>query len=193
MPGDVGAASVTIELVPHLDAGDRTRWVADQDERPLSELGRRQAERLADELTAAPVDALYSSPALRCRQTLEPLARRLGISITVLPELRETFGFGEPMDWVSGFLAPVGPSLGGAYAAGLALRALEQMVAACPRGRVVACSHGDLIPAAVVFLAGAHGLTLPAAVTRRGGWHRVVYGGGRVTLGTHPASPDFPA
>ena len=35
--------TLTIDLVPHLDAGDRTKWHGDQNERPLSELGLRQA------------------------------------------------------------------------------------------------------------------------------------------------------
>ena len=35
--------TLTIDLLPHLDAGDRTTWQGDQNERPLSELGLRQA------------------------------------------------------------------------------------------------------------------------------------------------------
>jgi 8-oxo-dGTP diphosphatase len=80
---------VTIELVAHMDAGDRRRWSEDQDLRTLSELGRRQAERMAAALADGPVDRLYSSPALRCRQTLEPLAKRYALPIVAMPELRE--------------------------------------------------------------------------------------------------------
>ena len=32
--------TLTIDLVPHMDAGDRKQWQRDQDERPLSALGR---------------------------------------------------------------------------------------------------------------------------------------------------------
>jgi broad specificity phosphatase PhoE len=67
-----------------MDAGDRHRWTGDQDRRPLSDLGRRQAARLAAALAATPVHALFSSPALRCRQTLEPLADRFGLRIELL-------------------------------------------------------------------------------------------------------------
>ncbi len=42
--------TLTIDLLPHLDAGDRTTWHADQNERPLSELGLRQARALTDSL-----------------------------------------------------------------------------------------------------------------------------------------------
>ena len=31
--------TLTIDLVPHMDAGDRTQWRQNQDERPLSALG----------------------------------------------------------------------------------------------------------------------------------------------------------
>ncbi len=37
----------TIDLVPHMDAGDRTKWQGDQNVRPLTDLGRRQAAAMA--------------------------------------------------------------------------------------------------------------------------------------------------
>ena len=37
---DMPIAPLTIELLAHADAGDRTRWTGDQDARPLSELLR---------------------------------------------------------------------------------------------------------------------------------------------------------
>ena len=40
--------TLTIDLLPHLDAGDRTKWRGDQNERPLTDLGRRQAAAMAD-------------------------------------------------------------------------------------------------------------------------------------------------
>ena len=79
----------TIDLVPHMDAGDRNTWPGDQDERPLSDLGLRQAAALADALRWAPIDALYAGPALRCRQTLDVLSESLGLLVNVLPELDE--------------------------------------------------------------------------------------------------------
>lgn len=43
---------------------------------PLSELGWRQADFLAEHLAAEPIRAFYTSPMLRARQTTETLARR---------------------------------------------------------------------------------------------------------------------
>ena len=62
-----------IDLVPHMDAGDRNVWQGDQDERPLTDLGWEQARAQAEALAGEKIDALYTSPALRARQT--PISR----------------------------------------------------------------------------------------------------------------------
>lgn len=187
------AGKLTIELVAHMDAGDRRKWTGDQDVRPLSGLGRRQAVRMAEALAVAPFDALYSSPALRCRQTLEPLAARFGLSIVELPELRETFGFQPPAGWADHLPAAMQAPLGGAYGVGRAAAALRLIRAVIPRGRVAVCSHGDVVPALVAFLAGAHRLTLPPPHNRRGGWYTVTLDGERVSIEHREPLADFPA
>jgi 8-oxo-dGTP diphosphatase len=184
---------LTIELVAHMDAGDRRTWTGDQDVRPLSELGRRQAARMAQALAVAPFDALYSSPALRCRQTLEPLAAQLGLSIVELPELRETDGFLPPADWTAHLPAAMLGPLGGAYAAGRAAAALRLIRSVIPRGRVAVCSHGDVVPALVAYFVGAYRLTLPPPHSRRGGWYTVLLDGERIGIEHHEPLPDFPA
>ncbi|MGD8398570.1 MAG: histidine phosphatase family protein, partial [Anaerolineae bacterium] len=59
-------------------AGERFRGRTDL---PLDDTGRTQAKALAGRLAAEPIDALYSSPLLRTRQTLEPLAQRTDLPI----------------------------------------------------------------------------------------------------------------
>jgi broad specificity phosphatase PhoE len=56
---------------------------------PLSPLGRMQSEALAAALARLPVEAIYSSPLERARETAEPLARRLGREIRFEPRLIE--------------------------------------------------------------------------------------------------------
>jgi broad specificity phosphatase PhoE len=56
-------------------------------DRPLDDAGVRQAEALADEFAAVPIHRILTSPARRCRQTIEPLAERLDLPIEALPEL----------------------------------------------------------------------------------------------------------
>ena len=68
-------------LLRHADAVNKRAWKGPDRERPLTERGFQQAEALVEPLSAAPLRRLLSSPALRCRQTLDPLARRLGLPI----------------------------------------------------------------------------------------------------------------
>lgn len=59
--------------------------VADTDDTPLSEAGARRAQALARVAEAADVKAIYSSQFRRNRDTVQPLADRLGIAITEVP------------------------------------------------------------------------------------------------------------
>jgi probable phosphoglycerate mutase len=58
---------------------------------PLTELGRRQAAELADELAVAPVVGVYASTAIRAQQTAEPVAARHGLAVEVVDGLQEVF------------------------------------------------------------------------------------------------------
>jgi broad specificity phosphatase PhoE len=58
---------------------------------PLTAEGRRQAERLADALHDEPVVAVYASPAVRARQTAEPVAARHGLTPIELDGVQEVF------------------------------------------------------------------------------------------------------
>ncbi len=161
--------TLVIDLVPHLDAGDRTKWQGDQNHRPLSELGRRQAAAIADALGKEQIDAVYASPALRCRQSLEPLAERFGLEIEVLAGLGAE-AWRPPEGWDSDEEIA-------AHAAGRAMVALTQARQAHPSARVVACSHGQIIPALVAYLIAAHDLTSTPRLTHRGQWYRLRFEG----------------
>jgi phosphohistidine phosphatase SixA len=76
-------------VVRHVKAGERSRWRGADERRPASKNGHRQAIALADRLEADGVSALISSPALRCVQTVEPLADRLGLKIEIDERLAE--------------------------------------------------------------------------------------------------------
>ncbi len=68
-------------LVRHAHAGNKQAWAWPDEERPLTELGRRQASALVDLLAGVEVRRLVTSPVLRCRQTLEPLARAHSLAV----------------------------------------------------------------------------------------------------------------
>lgn len=104
----------------HASAGDRSRWAGDDLERPLDERGRRQASRLADHLGTAPITAIWSSLAVRCVDTVAPLATRLGTMVETRRELTEGARHDDLLELVRR--------------------------AAASEGDLVMCSHGDLIP-----------------------------------------------
>jgi phosphohistidine phosphatase SixA len=80
---------MTIYLVRHAKAGSRRDWSADDDLRPLSPVGHRQAERIVDALEHVGATRIISSPFVRCRQTLDPLAQRLRLPLELSDALAE--------------------------------------------------------------------------------------------------------
>jgi 8-oxo-dGTP diphosphatase len=79
-------------LVRHAPAGDRRDWEGDDRLRPLDKKGRRQARALARPLAELGADGLYSSPYLRCVETLEPASSLLGLAVETRDELAEGSG-----------------------------------------------------------------------------------------------------
>src|SRR5580700_7584008 len=61
----------------------------DEYTRPLTAKGMRDAQQLRDALASMRIDAAYSSPYLRARQTIEPIARARGLTIVTVEDLRE--------------------------------------------------------------------------------------------------------
>ena len=71
-----------LTFVRHARAGSKRGWEGNDELRPLDELGFVHAAALAPRLAGAgPVRRLLSSPALRCVQTLQPLADIVGLPI----------------------------------------------------------------------------------------------------------------
>jgi phosphohistidine phosphatase SixA len=62
-------------VVRHADAGEKRGWQGLDALRPLSPIGRRQAEGLVIRMEDYPVERILCSPTVRCRQTVEPLGR----------------------------------------------------------------------------------------------------------------------
>jgi 8-oxo-dGTP diphosphatase len=116
-------ARATIYLVRHAKAGERRSWMNADEKRPLSKKGWKQAEAVADRLEAKTSSTLVSSPFVRCVQTLEPLAKRLGSEVAIDDRLAEGEDF-EPV---------------------------LELIATLPGGSVL-CTHGDIVPAVIQAL-----------------------------------------
>lgn len=121
-------------MVRHAHAGQRSHDGRDI-YRPLSDTGKQRAVELVEVFAGRPIERLLSSPATRCSQTLAPLAADRGLPVEETESLWE------------------GSSIADAVAAMEAVGA----------GAVVACSHGDIIPAMIDLLA-----TQGAEVSGRG-------------------------
>jgi phosphohistidine phosphatase SixA len=80
---------MTLYVVRHGKAGSRSAWTEPDDLRPLTKGGRRQANLIADALADQPVQQVLSSPYVRCRQTVEPLAERLRLPVDLADALEE--------------------------------------------------------------------------------------------------------
>jgi 8-oxo-dGTP diphosphatase len=106
----------TFYVVRHAKAGSRSHWEGDDRKRPLSKKGALQAEAIAL-LGNLGIASIFSSPYLRCMQTVEPLARKLRLDVTPASDLAE----------------------------GRGLRGLYRFFDDPALDRTVLCTHGDLM------------------------------------------------
>ena len=67
----------------------------------MSKPGRRQADAIAATLVDAGVVRLFSSPFVRCAQTLQPAAQKLGLEIELTDALAEGAGLHDALRLVS--------------------------------------------------------------------------------------------
>jgi 8-oxo-dGTP diphosphatase len=146
-------------LIRHAHAGDRHAWSGDDKLRPLSEKGRRQGKNLAKQIGDAPPRQVLSSPATRCIQTVEPLAKRIGVEVEIRKELREG---ADPSKLIA---------------------LIEETI----RSGVALCGHGDVIPEVVDLLA-RRGMAIEGpAGNNKGSWWELRHDGGQfVSARWHP-------
>ena len=79
-------------VVRHARAGRRSAWEGDDAARPLSTRGRAQAAALVPLLAEFRPRRILASPAVRCFETVQPLAESLGLPIESVGELAEGNG-----------------------------------------------------------------------------------------------------
>jgi 2,3-bisphosphoglycerate-dependent phosphoglycerate mutase len=129
----------------------------DEYSRPLTAKGMRDASQLCDTLASMRIDAAYSSPYLRARQTIEPIAQARGLAIETVENLRERLL--SPVDlpdwrshlkrsWEDFDYAPVGGETS-REAQARVVRVLDTIAARHSGGTVILASHGNLIALAL--------------------------------------------
>jgi phosphohistidine phosphatase len=86
-------AAIRLHLLRHAHAGDAFEWVGDDDLRPLTSKGRKQAERLGRFMCEHDIrpDVIVSSPLVRAVQTAEIVAAELGMTVRKDPRLASGF------------------------------------------------------------------------------------------------------
>ena len=112
----------------------------------LNELGRRQAQFLAQELTDVDLDAIYASDLSRARTTAAAVAATHGLEVRLDPRLRErSFGSWEGLTREDIALFPAGSRHDGETDDEVrerVLAAVQEIAAAHPGEQVLIVSHG---------------------------------------------------
>jgi probable phosphomutase (TIGR03848 family) len=157
-------------LLVHHAVTDATGRLLPRDDTPLSEAGRRQATDLAERLRPIPLQALYTSPVRRARETADIVAEGRPLLVTEVDGLRDT-GYGR---WEGRPIAglrrsslwplvqthptavrfPEGESLG--EVGRRAVAAVEAIAGRHRRGLVALVAHADVIGFVLADCAGAH-------------------------------------
>jgi phosphohistidine phosphatase SixA/8-oxo-dGTP pyrophosphatase MutT (NUDIX family) len=92
----VPADTRTVLLIRHAKAGKRSEYRGDDRARPLDKIGRRHAREAAEVLAAFAPQRVLSADLVRCQQTVQPLADRLGLPVQTTPEFSDEFYQREP-------------------------------------------------------------------------------------------------
>lgn len=81
--------SQVLILLRHAKAIAREDWQNEDLDRPLSTIGEQQAKRLISTLTPFGIGEIHSSSAVRCYETISPLARALSLEYFFTDSLTE--------------------------------------------------------------------------------------------------------
>ena len=113
-------------VIRHAHAGSRSEWDGNDDLRPLSQRGIDQARNIARRFADVPLARIVSSPAVRCRQTVAPLADARGVDVTVDARLAE-------------------------FVDSVRIDPVLDVIDSLPDDAAI-CSHGDVIPELIAAL-----------------------------------------
>jgi 8-oxo-dGTP diphosphatase len=155
----------TCLLLRHAVALSRSSWQGEDELRPLSRRGDRQAATLAREFAREPVARVLASPARRCVGTVAGIAQEAGRLVEIAPFLAEGSN---------------GPA---------ALKHLLEITGSTEHpGVVVACTHGDVLVGVIDALVGSAAFEgSPSAIPKGGAVRLDVAAGTVVDVSLLPA------
>jgi 8-oxo-dGTP diphosphatase len=81
--------SKVLILLRHGKALPRTEWAEDDLSRPLDAIGTQQAEKIVENLVPFQIEEIHSSSAVRCYETITPIAKRLSLNYFFTDSLSE--------------------------------------------------------------------------------------------------------
>lgn len=151
---------------------------ATMEDDPLTAVGREQAEVLGEFLARTRIDAVYTSPAARAQATAAALARRAGLEITAVEDLRDVdnrlphglsmqealkqaYGEAEGSERYEKLRDGLNFDVFGDLMEssgefrGRVVAAVERLIAAHPGGRIAVVTHGPTIAAYVSHVLGS--------------------------------------
>lgn len=128
---EFGFGSTPLILLRHAKALKRDLWDGDDGDRPLEHVGQLQAAKIPAIYQPYAIEKIYSSDAIRCIQTIEPMASEYAIKPIFSSEISE-FGFEKDSEKSLDY-------------------ALSVMLNGAP---AVMCSHNPVLPKLVKKLIG---------------------------------------
>jgi 8-oxo-dGTP diphosphatase len=84
-----GSETIPLILLRHGTALPRQEWLGDDGDRPLAQLGQIQAKRILLNYAPYSINEIHSSDALRCYETVAPMAQALSLNLIYWSELSE--------------------------------------------------------------------------------------------------------
>jgi 8-oxo-(d)GTP phosphatase len=126
-----GVDTIPLILLRHGKAIAREEWEGDDGDRPLAQLGQQQAKRMLSLYLPFGVTEIHTSDAVRCYETVVPMARSLNLNIIYWSELSE-YAFEKDKK--------------------ASLKVVQEIIEG--EARAIVCGHNPVLPGMVAKLIG---------------------------------------
>lgn len=126
-----GTDTSALVLLRHGKAIAREEWEGDDGDRPLAQLGQLQAQRMLSAYLPYAISEIHTSDAVRCYETVAPIARSLELNTIFWSQLSE-YAFEKDKK--------------------LAIQVVQEIIES--ESRVIVCGHNPVLPAIVAKLIG---------------------------------------